>query len=110
MKNLDSSPDPKVPYTLIAGQTSIIPSALGGEENSLFSRLWEKLRTKNWKYHLIDLAFFNSPNDMAVSVDSACKIPGGRSPEPKVVEPIACDHLTYFNSSAGLEALANSLG
>lgn len=109
LKNLSTSPDPGVPYTVIAGQTSIIPAATAGVENSLLAKLWRKIKPRNWMYDVASLAFFHSPNDVAASVDSIYAVPANRNPAPGFLPPVPCDHMTYFNTSAGLEALLEVL-
>ena len=53
-------------------------------------------------------AFFGEPNDIAVSVANIRRQPAGRT-QPATVREVACDHLTYFNTQAGLNALAELL-
>jgi pimeloyl-ACP methyl ester carboxylesterase len=111
LKTLASSVDPGVPYTILAGDTSIIPSAqtpAAGENESRLARLWAKIRKTNWLHAGADLAFFNQPNDMAVSVASIRSVPDERTPRPVKVE-VASDHVSYFSVEAGLQALADAL-
>ena len=56
------------------------------------------------------LAFFGEPNDIAVSVSSSQSVPAGRIPSPRRYHEVACDHISYFNTEAGLGALADALG
>jgi pimeloyl-ACP methyl ester carboxylesterase len=106
LKTLHASPDPKVPYTIIAGSTSLIsPSAVKDRaRRSLLDRL------KSLK--LLHLAtaplFFGEANDIAVSVANIRRQPTGRVPAPTVRE-VACDHLTYFNTEGSLRELATQL-
>lgn len=60
-------------------------------------------------YTLADPFFLESSNDVAVSVASMASLPQGRGHklEPRVV---ACDHMSYFTSSAGLTGLGEALG
>jgi len=112
LQTLTGSPDPGIPYTIIVGNTSIIAAALkseDGKEQSRLARLWAKLTAKNWLYDATGLAFFGATNDIAVSVASSQTVPDARSPQPKKVDPVACDHLTYFSTAAGLQALADAL-
>jgi pimeloyl-ACP methyl ester carboxylesterase len=109
LKDLYSSPDPKVPYLLIAGDTSLIPTAVGDEERRsrlrlLLSRLWSD-RTK---YDFADLFFGGSENDIAVSLSSMRNLADGRSPACEV-RTVACDHLSYFRDSASLKTLVETL-
>ena len=101
-QDLASSPDPSVPYTLIAGNTSIIPEAVKGDDSKM-ARLMKTLG-----YDLFSLGFSGLPNDFVVGVSSVFAIPGGRTPAPTKVE-IACDHITYFTNPISLEALKQVL-
>ena len=47
-------------------------------------------------------------NDIAVSVKSMLSLPADREPSAEVQE-IACDHVSYFTTEAGLRALATAL-
>ncbi len=104
-QTLTASADPGIPYTVIAGNTSILPAALEAPEGqeSRMARLMNRLL-----HETTALAFFGEPNDIAASVQSIESIPPGRSPQPEIRE-VACDHITYFNTAAGLSALAEAL-
>src|SRR5262249_34242865 len=82
-KDLAASGDPKVPYTILAGNTSLLPAALQlapGQQMSPVERLLDRLSLHNVKQKLIDIAFFQQPNDIAVSVASITSVPRDRSP------------------------------
>ena len=106
LKNLAASPKPNVPYSIIAGNTSLMAAALEADArgSTLFSRLWAQLKPKPWVHALTAPLFFGQPNDIAVTVESVCSAPMG---DQAIV--VACDHLTYFNTTAGLEELAKLL-
>lgn len=103
LETLNASADPGRPYTLIAGNTAIIPQALESGADSRLARLLTRLG-----YGTASLAFLQKPNDTVVSVDSAYGVPAGRQPAPRTLAA-ACDHVTFFNSEAGLQALAEAL-
>jgi hypothetical protein len=110
LQSLASSPDPGMPYTIIAGNTSIIAAALEGDQaGGVFGRLWARIKPGNWLHAVTGPVFFGHPNDIAVSIESIQSVPGNRSPRPKTVAPVACDHITYFCTEAGLRALVESL-
>lgn len=98
LRDLAASPDPGIPYSVIAGNTSIMRAAMEEEEGkaSRLKRLIERLRTQ-----VVEFPFLGQPNDIAVNVDSIKNIPEGRS-IPSNIQEVACDHLTYFveNSEA----------
>ena len=108
LKNLHASADPKVPYTIIAGNTSLISSATSPEKGNVIVRLLNRLRSQNLLHFATAPAFFGAPNDVAVSVPSICQLPSGRALPPKIRE-VPCDHLTYFSSPAGLQTLADNI-
>ncbi|OBQ37725.1 MAG: caspase [Anabaena sp. MDT14b] len=106
LRNLAASPDPGIPYSVIAGNTSIKRAAMeeeGGKASRL-KRLIQKLGTQ-----VVEFPFFGQPNDIAVKVDSIQSIPEGRMIPPNIQE-VACDHLTYFvESSESLKYLSKYL-
>jgi hypothetical protein len=101
LKALEESPDPGIPYTIIAGNTSIIqPKTDEGSRKIL--RLFQKLGRS-----AIEFPFLDQSNDIAVTVNSITRVPNR---EIKIqVDEIACDHLTYFSHPAGLAALAEAV-
>jgi len=117
LQTLASSADPGVAYTIIAGNTSLVAAALKAAdadveksvEKSTFARLWAKIQPKQWLHTATGLAFFGADNDMAASVESIHAVPDDRSPKPVKIQPVACDHVTYFSTAAGLQALAAGL-
>jgi pimeloyl-ACP methyl ester carboxylesterase len=111
LANLNASPDPGAPYTLLAGDTSVIPAVAQPEAGgaSRLERLLATLQSKKLLYKATALAFFNQPNDIAVSVDSAYGVPAERTPKPETPDEIACDHVSYFGTSAALKSIAEAL-
>lgn len=111
LATLAGSADPGVPYTVLAGNTSVIAAAKQndpGQSQSRLARLWDKIKKTNWVHAGADLAFFNQPNDIAVSVTSIRNVPDSRTPKPVKVE-VPCDHVSYFSTQEGLQALAGAL-
>jgi pimeloyl-ACP methyl ester carboxylesterase len=111
LDELWQSDDPHLPYTIIAGNTSLFPGMQTEEEKSRFKRMMVRLQrlfSKETWYYLTGLAFFDYPNDIAVSVVSAQHVPMNRSPKPEL-QQIACDHVTYFSTEEGLNALAKAV-
>jgi pimeloyl-ACP methyl ester carboxylesterase len=101
VQTLFSSAPPGIPYTIIAGNTSLIqPTTPEHQEKiqALFKRIVRET---------IDLPFMGAANDIAVKVNSITHLPN-RSPVP-IVTQVACDHLTYFSHPAGLTALADAV-
>ncbi len=110
LKNLSRSPDPQIPYTIIAGNTSIIPSAIGTEDDQgIVPKLWTRFASKNTAYKVVDFAFWHAPNDLGSSVDSMRSIPASWTTTKPTVLVVPSDHLSYFNLEAGLKPLADAL-
>lgn len=108
---LSASPDPGIPYTVLAGNTSIIPAATKPEpsqERSRVERLFSCMRVRPALHKVASLAFFGDPNDVAVSIASISGLPANRA-KPIIVREMACDHMSYFTTEAGLRALADAL-
>jgi pimeloyl-ACP methyl ester carboxylesterase len=109
LKKLNLTQDVAVRYSILAGNTSLVVAALesdNGQPNRI-QRLFRKLNPGK----LIDqsttaLAFFGSPNDIAVSVKAIGNVPRSLGGQPLIHE-LACDHLTYFSSEAGVNGLLN---
>jgi triacylglycerol esterase/lipase EstA (alpha/beta hydrolase family) len=107
LAKLANNPDPGVPYTIIAGDRSLEPAVLdsGSDKSVRFQKLVQKLLGKAVD-RVVDVVFFQEKNDIAVHLTSIKKV----SAKPTMILPdAACDHLTYFTTEAGLEALAIAL-
>jgi pimeloyl-ACP methyl ester carboxylesterase len=98
LQELATSDDPSIPYTVIAGNTSLIT----GLPDTLKGKLVARLKS------LMKLPFYGVPNDLAVTVESIKAIPAGRRPTPVMVE-VGCDHLVYFTDPAGVKTLGSSI-
>lgn len=99
LKKLESSLDPGVPYTMVAGTTPL------GSEDAL------GLISKQVLMQLVSLTglpFHNEPNDLAISVKSMTAIPAGRT-AIRVMSEVSCNALTYFSNPAGLETLGKAV-
>jgi pimeloyl-ACP methyl ester carboxylesterase len=107
LETLEASPYPGVPYSIIAGNTSLIAPPETGKEGRL-ARLLSRLKPGHLLHKTTALAFFGNPNDIAASVKSIKNIPQGWPQQPAVRE-VACDHITYFSTEAGLRVLAEIL-
>jgi pimeloyl-ACP methyl ester carboxylesterase len=101
VQTLFSSESPGIPYTVIAGNTSLIPVKNAESQRKIEALLQRIARS------VVDLPFMGAANDIAVKVNSITHLPV-RSPAPNVTQ-VACDHLTYFSDPAGLKALADAV-
>lgn len=93
--------DPSVPYDVIIGDRHLVDPVRGA---SLLSRL----SPGNVASALVDLAFLNEPNDLAVSVASARQVQAGRDPAAEF-HLVPSDHVSFFATDASLEKLAEVL-
>ncbi|EAZ89782.1 caspase family protein [Crocosphaera chwakensis] len=102
LNSLATSADPKIPYTILAGNTSIIPPPDETTANKV-QNLLEKLGRS-----AVNFPFLGQPNDIAVTVRSIKAIPDGRSHSPQVQE-VSCNHLVYFTHPDALQILAEAI-
>jgi pimeloyl-ACP methyl ester carboxylesterase len=110
LTSLASSNDPGIPYTVIIGNTSLIPAMFQpepGQNTSGFERLWARIKPKQWLYHMTASVFFGQPNDIAVAVESSKSLPTSAK-TVLLPQEVACDHMSYFSTVAGLEALQHA--
>ncbi|WP_287518828.1 peptidase C14 caspase catalytic subunit p20 [Okeania sp. SIO2C2] len=104
---LAENPDPHVRYTIISGDR-LMPTSK--KQSSFLERFKAKLFNNLVTNLFIDgLVFGAEPNDIAVHLANIKKVSSDRSPQPRILPDVACDHLTYFTSKAGLEALVDAL-
>ncbi|KYC40800.1 peptidase C14 caspase catalytic subunit p20 [Scytonema hofmannii PCC 7110] len=112
IQSIATNPDPNVRYTIIAGDRSIRPEALqtdSGKQSSAIKRLMEKL-FGSAQERVVNLVFFQQPNDIAVTLESIKSVSENRIPKPRIIAPDAtCDHVTYFTTQSGLDALVKAL-
>ena len=101
VNTLFSSEPPGIPYTVIAGNTSMIQP-----KNLESRRKIEELLKRVGKF-VVESPFMGIANDIAVTVNSITHLPE-RSLKPSITQ-VACDHLTYFSHPAGLAALATAV-
>jgi hypothetical protein len=111
LADLASSPDPGIPYTVLAGTTSvlsaaIVPQFMRATTNSL-GRLLERLSPGLAAAPGAQDLLGGLPNDL-VSVASSGGLFGARR-YPAEVRWVPCDHLTYFTAPAGFQPLAGVL-
>jgi pimeloyl-ACP methyl ester carboxylesterase len=112
LKEFAKNPDPGVAYTIIAGDRSVMPTAMalqGDKQINPLKQLMDRMFGPSVN-KVVDMAFFSQPNDIAVTLTSIKSVNSKRSPQPRILPPdAACDHLTYFTHPAGLAALSRAL-
>ena len=101
LKSLLDSNDPGIPYTILAGNTSLIQPPDAETENKLQTFL-RKLRRG-----AIEFPFLGQPNDIAVAVQSIKSVPESWMPQPP--KEVPCNHLVYFTHADGLQALTEAV-
>lgn len=98
-------PDPGIPYSIIAGNTQLIPRPVDDAEDKLLEKVLRRFHGIH--YVALDKLLFRSPNDIAVSVEHCQKFPGAETRlYPPTVAMAACDHMSYFADPDGLAKLA----
>jgi pimeloyl-ACP methyl ester carboxylesterase len=102
MKALNDGTDPGIPYSIIAGNTSLIDKIWGEEFSQKLVKMAAQLQDT-----LLG-ALFKENNDVAVRVESIKFVPDNRIHPPKKVV-VACDHMSYFADPNGLKVLAETL-
>lgn len=108
LTELAASPDPGIPYTILAGNTSVPGAVLEGGDGSRLARLLRKLSVRNVAHMALTLALFREANDIAVSVSSITAVAGSRHPAP-VVHQARCDHVTYFTTPVSVDLVRAAL-
>jgi hypothetical protein len=97
IKQLNTSDDPGIPYTIVAGDIR--------DYKESADQVSAKLIAKVGSGVLFDTLYQNAGHDIAVSADSIRGVASDRTPPPKK-ENVICHHLNYFVSDAGLKAMA----
>jgi pimeloyl-ACP methyl ester carboxylesterase len=97
IKTLNASDDPGVPYTILAGDVRDYRE----ESEQFFARLIAKVGSGA----LFDMLYQGAGHDIAVSDDSIRGVTDSRNPPPRKAV-VACHHLNYFVSAAGLKAMS----
>jgi pimeloyl-ACP methyl ester carboxylesterase len=111
LKELAENPDPGIPYTIIAGDRSVMATATLQADKQInpLKQLTDRMFGSSVN-KVVDMAFFSQPNDIAVTLTSIKSVNSKRKPQPRILSPdTACDHLTYFTDPAGLTALSQAL-
>ncbi|MBD0337042.1 MAG: caspase family protein, partial [Cyanobacteria bacterium Co-bin13] len=102
LRSLADSADPKVPYTVIAGNASLIPLPDVATCNQVI-RLLDRVGRA-----VVEFPFMSQANDLAATVYSIQSLPLQRSLAPQHIE-VACHHFSYLTDAAALETLSRAL-
>lgn len=98
LRSLNQSGDPDVKYSIVAGK---LHEYLANRQDD--QKLMDKLYKLGAK-----LFYGNTPNDIAVSVESIKAVPMDRNPVPNSVE-VACHHLCYFEEEESVKVISETL-
>ena len=109
---LAASPDPGVPYKVLAGTISVLSVALEPDlsraRSSVLARLLERCSSGPAGAPAATALLRGLPNDLVSDASTAGQSFQRRWP-PADVRWVACDHLTYFSTASALQALADAL-
>jgi pimeloyl-ACP methyl ester carboxylesterase len=108
---LQSSHDPGIPYILLAGTASIPPppsESASSTWEGMIKRLITQIASEEVFFNLLNPSSPQQSNDLAVAMMRMEALPAGWK-HPCEVRSVACDHLSYFTSEAGLKGLAEAL-
>ncbi|CAN5525820.1 hypothetical protein BH09BAC4_BH09BAC4_32410 [soil metagenome] len=104
LKSLNDGTVSPVPYTIIAGNTKLVP-VVYEKDMTLWRKIWVRFKSRA-AYTLLDTFLFHDANDIAVLVTSIQDV---ASPHVMKQVPIACDHISYFADDDSLKALGKSM-
>jgi hypothetical protein len=97
LATLAGSPDPGVPYRIVAGDVGLLDDSKDGALASLLDKVGRGV---------VFRLLFGTRHDVAASVSSITELGASRSPKPSVHE-VGCHHLSYFASEAVLQELGS---
>lgn len=95
-----------IPYTIIAGDSSLIPNR-SPQEGKLIKKMLTRY-TLDYRKKLIKL-FFHDRSDDIVTIASCHDILDGKCSDMDMVEAVGCNHFTFFNTDEGVKQLAKTL-
>ncbi|MFM7166449.1 MAG: hypothetical protein ACKO3T_14510 [Planctomycetaceae bacterium] len=98
IRTLNTSDDPGVPYTIVAGDIR--------DYREQSEKLTPQLIATIGGGPLFDVLYQDGGHDIAVADDSIRSVPDARTPPPLKISA-ACHHLNYFVSDAGLRAMSD---
>jgi pimeloyl-ACP methyl ester carboxylesterase len=96
LKTLNASKDPRIAYTVLAGNIADYKEPSEGTFDQLIAKVG-----RNAVYEAL---FPGKANDIAVAVDSILEVGAQRAVAPVRLD-VACYHMNYFSSAAGQSAL-----
>ncbi len=110
LKQLNDGADPGIRYTIVAGNTQLIPTKNERDQASLMKKMIARFKLRG-HYDALDLLLFKEANDIAVATTSIYGIPGKEKRIYRPVEiTVACDHISYFCDPEGLKGIGKAVG
>lgn len=103
LKTLGHSPDPALPYTVIAGTASV---KRGSSAKSLVKRILDNF--PNAIRFVAPSVFLGQPNDLAASVASVHSLDPQRQPQPALLT-VGSDHFSYLEPDVTLPEVVGAL-
>jgi hypothetical protein len=109
VQGLYQSPDPEIPYYLIAGATQALTLNVD-EDAGVIKKVFKVAmqRRKLAAYDFLSAALFSKQNDVAVNAASMKHIDGARKHTLHVTDVVS-DHMSYFVTAESVVALSNVL-
>lgn len=104
LQSLKNAADPGIPYTAIAGSTTMIPA----DADKKVSRIMQKLGIADPQFSALEKYLFKDENDLFVGVDSVLTIPGGRAKKINATT-LPVNHFGFFVPDGGLAKLQELL-
>ncbi len=108
IEGLQSAKDPEIPYTLLVGTASVNrPTSISAASawGHAIDRLISRIVSEEFLLNRVSPIVLEVPSDIALTATRMKALPSGRK-QPCTIRTVACDHLSYFTSEAGLKALA----
>lgn len=104
LKSLKHAADPGIPYTVLAGSTTMIPD----DADNKVGKILEKLGIGDPQYTALQKYLFKDENDIFVGVDSVLTVPDGRANKLEVIK-LPVNHFGFFVPDGGLDELQKLL-
>lgn len=104
-RHLNTGAAPKIPYTIIAGNTRLIIPDFDKTASGI-GKLFARIKSRA-VYDSLDTLLFRKPNDIAVTDESISVLEGEehwQENKPEVFS-VACDHLNYFLTKEALDKI-----
>ena len=106
LKLLNTNAKAPIPYTIIPGNSDLIPDR-DEREQKLVKRYLSRFKDKY--RDALENMFFKEKSDDIVSMSSMQGVPEGASIAPRKLDAVGCDHFAYFKTDPGIELIGEVL-